>query len=222
MKKPFVLVSLVTSMLVTHGLVAPAPAQQPMRSPGAVAVIDVAYIFKYHTRLQTMTADLQRDIQNAEKDVQEKRAAMQKLSERLEEYKRGSPEFKALEEELVKRNADMTLEINIQKRNFVEQQAKMYLSVYRELSDEVKAYSEANGVQLVMRFNGDPADTNDPEEIFKDLNKSVIYYSASIDITPIILKKLNERMGPPASTPTAPPMSGQLPGATRPGIPARR
>ena len=63
---------------------------------------------------------------------------------------------------------------------------------------------------------------NDPEEIFKDLNKSVIYYSAQIDITPVILKKLNERMGPPPTS--APPggPTGQLPGAARPGIPARR
>ncbi|HEX4130980.1 MAG TPA: OmpH family outer membrane protein [Pirellulales bacterium] len=225
MKQHSVVVLLAASVLAVLGLVSSAHAQS-MRQPSPVAVIDVAYIFKYHTRLQALTADLQRDIQQAEKEVQEARQALQKLSERLEDYKRGSPEYKALEEEIVKRNADMQLKVNIQKRNFVEQQAKMYLSVYRELCDEVKAYCDSAGVNLVIRFNGDPADTNDPDEIFKDLNKTVIYYSASVDITPIILKKLNERMGPPPTSAAppgtpVPPGSGQLPSA-RPGIPARR
>jgi Skp family chaperone for outer membrane proteins len=218
----------VASMLALTSTVPQAMAQQP-RTGAPLAVIDVAYIFKYHTRLQTMGNDLQRDIAAAEKSVQDERASFQKLTERLEDYKKGSPEYKSLEEELGRRQADITLKINIQKREFIEQQAKMYSTVYKELSEEVKIYCEQNGIGLVMRFNGDPADYNDPEEIFKDLNKTVIYYNPAIDITPVILKKLNENMGraPAAavSGPQTPAGMGQVPAGAlppRPGIPPRR
>ncbi len=194
-------------------------AQQP-RPSGPVAVIDVAYVFKHHVRLQTLTNDLQRDIQAAETEVQNAKQAFESLQARMADLKKGSPEYKSLEEEMAKRQADLSIQINIQKRNFVEQQARMYSSVYKELSDVVKQHCEANGIALVMRFSGDPPDYNDPEEIFRDLNKTVIYYNTAIDITPHVLRAMNASMG--SVTPTAtPPGAGQLPGASRPGIPHR-
>ncbi|HEX3869518.1 MAG TPA: OmpH family outer membrane protein [Pirellulales bacterium] len=222
MKKSFFAATLLASMFAMSGLAQRAAAQQPPRAGHAIVVIDVAYIFKYHTRLQTMQNDLQRDIQAAEKEVQDARAAMQKLAERLDDYKKGSPEYKSLEEEIARRNSDLTLQVQVQKRNFIEQQARMFSTVYKELCEEVKVYCEASGVGLVMRFNGDPADYNDPEEIFRDMNKTVIYYNPSTDITPLILKKLNERIGSVPTQPAAGAPNGPAALPPRPGIPTRR
>jgi hypothetical protein len=57
--------------------------------------------------------------------------------------------------------------------------------------EQVKYYADKNGYLLVMRFNGDPYDENDPQALQKELNKAVLYYNKTIDITPIILDAVN-------------------------------
>ena len=96
-----------------------------------------------------------------------------------------------MEEELAKKAAELNLRVSIQKKDFLEQEAKIYYNVYQEVIDCVKYHCDTNGVSLVLRFNGDPIDRNDPQEVLKELNKSVLYYNRAIDITPIILEKLN-------------------------------
>jgi Skp family chaperone for outer membrane proteins len=191
-----------------------AVAQQPRGPMPSVAILDLTWIFKHHARFQQMTSDMRRDVEAAENTLKNERDAFQKMQARLEDFKRGTPEFKALEEDLAKKAADLNLQVNIQKKNFLEQEARMYFTVYQEVLECVKYYADSNGISLVMRFNGDPVDRSDPQEVLKELNKSVIYYNRAIDITPIILDKLN------ASRPNVPLPAQQVPSV--PQLPPRR
>ena len=192
------LATAVAGLMLASAVAREATAQQPGRPVGAIAILDLEYIFKHHARLETLKNQMQRDVQGAEQDVQKARSALQDLAKRLEEYKKGSEDFKKLEEELAKRQADITLQVNVQRRNFAEQQSKIFFGIYQQVADEVKTYCQANGIQLVMRFNGDRADPTDPDDIVRQLNKSVVYNAAEIDITPIILARIN------GSNPTPP------------------
>ncbi|HEX3655176.1 MAG TPA: OmpH family outer membrane protein [Pirellulales bacterium] len=192
MKRPNLVAALVplTSLLLPWATAALAQ-QAPHHGTPVVAILDLTYIFKNHTRFQQMSNDMRREVEAAENALKGDREAYQQLTQKLEQYKRGTPEYRALEEELAKKAAELNLQVNIQKKNFLEQEAKIYYTVYQEVIDCVKYYSDTAGVSLVLRFNGDPIDRNDPQEVLKELNKSVIYYNRSIDITPIILEKLN-------------------------------
>ena len=167
------------------------PSKCRITARRSVAILDLTYIFKNHTRFQQMSNDMRRDVEAAENALKNDREAYRKLTEKLEKYKRGTPEYRAMEEELAKRAAELNLQVNIQKKDFLEQEAKIYYTVYQEVIDCVKYYSDTSGMALVLRFNGDPIDRNDPQEVLKELNKSVIYYNRAIDITPIILEELN-------------------------------
>jgi len=192
--------------------------QAPHHGGPVVAILDLTYIFKNHTRFQQMSGDMRREVEAAENSLKSDRESYQQLTQKLEQYKRGTPEYRALEEELAKRAAELNLQVNIQKKNFLEQEAKIYYTVYQEVIDCVKYHCDTTGVSLVLRFNGDPIDRNDPQEVLKELNKSVIYYNRSIDITPVILEKLNSYQQKPAGYSNAanpnqqvPPNQQQLP-----------
>lgn len=190
-------------------------AQAP-RPSGTVAILDLTYIFKHHKRFNELTAAMRQDVERAEQALNVDRGAMEKLAEPLKGdnavYKRGSAEYKQLEDELIKRQTELQTKVTLQRRQFLEQEAKIYYTVYQEVLDHVKTYSEQNGVSLVLRFNGDPIDRNDPQEVLKELNKSVIYSHRSIDITPVILERLGSNIGPPVpGNPTS------LPGIIQPG-----
>ncbi|MBS0210811.1 MAG: OmpH family outer membrane protein [Planctomycetes bacterium] len=247
MKKFVSMATLVASVwAASQGMRAEAQQARP-----PIAVIDVTAIFKDHYRLKAMMNDLQQQIAAAEQEIQKQRQTYEALGAKMTEgqLKRGSPEYKALEEQLRKIESETSVKIAQQRRDFHEQQAKMYYSVYQEIQQEVKRYCEANGVFLVMRFLGEQPDQNDPDQLYRDLNRSVVHYHPHIDITKVVLAQLNANSPPPVAGPVTPgapgpnnlqpqgmsnygaqpgvnPGLGPNPGATRPqqpmGIPQRR
>ena len=67
---------------------------------------------------------------------------------------------------------------------------------------------------LVLKFNGDEANKDNPEEIMREMQKMVLYYNQAIDITPIILDRMKGQQ------PRRPPVPN--PAAQRPGVQPRR
>lgn len=187
----------------------PAPAQQPpqvrtapAQSPSHVAVIDMTDIFEKYSGFQSRKVALQREIDKAEGELKSMQDVMKNLAEQLKELKPGAPEFKRIEEELAKLNAQAQLKMQLQKKEFLDREAKMFYTTYQEVMDEVKVFCERNLISLVLRFTGEPVDIDDPQQVVKELNKGVVYYNQSIDITQHILRQL-ERRQPRQPTPTA-------------------
>lgn len=208
--------------LLCATLVAVAPAfhfgarEAAAQRGGEVAIIDLTYIFANHTRFKAMTEDMKQEVEAAEDDLKGQKEFLRKMADRLEEYKRGTQEYKQLEEEFVKKQAELTSQVNIQKNNFLEQEARNYYQVYQEVLEHVKDHADRNGINLVLRFNGDPIDQTDPREVIKELNKSVVYYNRAIDITPVILDEVNGGAPPPRQA--APKGADRR---SRPGVPRR-
>lgn len=197
-----------------------AAAQAPRPPQPTVAIIDMTYIFEKHPGFQARRNSLRAEVEQAEVDVKARQEEIKKLVDRLNDFNPGTPEYKQLEEEITKRDADLKVKVQLSKKDFLLHEAKMYYTVYQEISDETRMYAERNGIQLVLRFNGDQIDMNNPQEVLKELNKAVVYSHPSIDITPIIVEQIERRQGHPAATTGARPPVQQVPGA--PGAPPRR
>jgi Skp family chaperone for outer membrane proteins len=211
------LTAFVAGVSAVH-IAAPPAAAEPRTSSGQIApqlaLVDLAYIYANHVKFKAHSEDLRRDVEAAEAELKANKASLQKMADHLEEYSRNSQEFRQLEEEIAKRTAEIQVQVQKQKRDFFEQEAKMYYTVYQEIMEQVRYYADKHGVLLVMRFNGDPYDENDPQALQKELNKVVLYHNKMIDITPIILDAVNPQR------PTTPPRSTVNPGpAQRPGVP---
>ena len=182
-------------------------------SAGGVAIIDLPYILKNHGGFNQRVEELRREAEGVENDFKAKRDSVQKLMVQLDDLQRGSTDFKKLEEDITKRQANLSVEINIMKKKFQEAEAKIYYEAYQQILNEVKYYAEANRISLVLKFNGDEANKDNPEEIMREMQKMVLYYNQAIDITPVILEKMK------GQTPRA---AGANPAAQRPGVPPRR
>jgi Skp family chaperone for outer membrane proteins len=217
--KKSLLAATVVATLVTFSLVSESSAQVGgMGRPagGAVgsqgiALIDIGYIFKNHIKFKNAMDGLGKDIKVAEDTLNKEREVIQKMITRLKDYKPGTPDYKHLEEDVTQKQADFTVRAQIQKREFQEREAKVYLLTVQEINDTVKAYSDSQGLTLVMKFNGDPMDPNDRESIMRELNKPIMYYRPGIDITPVVLDQLNRGQAPLIGTKPAGPGTG--PGA---------
>jgi outer membrane protein len=196
-------------------------AQGQPNFAGGVAIIDLSYIFKNHDRFKAMTEGMRNDVLRAEEALKARRTEIETLTKRLNdlgnELRKDSPEYKQLDADLTRKKIDLSTQVSQQKKEFLEKEAKIYFSVYQEVLDEVQYFSERNRISLVMRFNGDPVTDSDPQEILKQLNKSVVYYNKGIDITPMILDSLNRRGAGAAPQGQGVPNTG-----ARPGVPLPR
>ena len=176
---------------------APGLALAQQQAIGNIAIIDLSYIFKNHNRFKAMTEAMRNGVLRAEENLKGQRTQIESLTKRLNdlgnELRKDSPEYKQLDADLTRKKIDLTTQVSQQKKDFLEKEAKIYYGVYQEVLDEVQYFCERNRISLVLRFNGDPVSDGDPQEILKQLNKQIVYNSKNIDITPHILRTLNER-----------------------------
>jgi Skp family chaperone for outer membrane proteins len=178
--------------------------------PGGVALIDLPYVLKNHAGFNHRLEELRREAEGAENALKVKRDEIQKVMVQLDDLNRGSPDFKKLEEEITKRQAGLSVDVNITKKKFQEAEAKIYYEVYQAILAEVRYYAEANRITLVLKFNGDEANKDNPDEIMREMQKMVLYYNPVIDITPIILDRMKGQQPRAAA--------GTNPAAQRPGV----
>jgi Skp family chaperone for outer membrane proteins len=161
-----------------------------------IALLDVSFIFKNHPRFKSMMDEMKADVDRAEADVNKERDTIRKLVGDLERFHKGSPDYKAMEEEIARREADLTVRVQLQRKEFLMREAKIYNNVYQEIEQEVGYYCANRGIDLVLRFNGDEVDVDKPDSVLSYINKPVVWYNKSLDITPIIRDALVNRGGP--------------------------
>ena len=176
----------------TPGAVRPIAPPPRTAGPGNIALLDVTYIFEKHPRFKATMDEMKGDVQRAEGEVKKEGETLRALMEKLAGFK-GTPDYKKMEEDIAKRDADLKLRIQLQRKEFVQREARIYLNVYREIQDEVDYYCRQNGVDMVLRFSGDPVDVDNPNSVLGFVNKPVVWYDKSRDITPIILDNLRRR-----------------------------
>jgi len=211
-RKPFLLAALATSvaLIVFVGMYASAqgPGAYPARQPATqaysgspIALVDVSYIFKEHLRFKSKMTDMAEDVKRAETNVKTRRDEVIRLAEQLRDLRAGTPDYKALEAEVAKRQADLSVAVQLQKKDFLQREAKIYYETYEEVLSAVDYFAKKNSIAMVLRFNGDPANMDDPQSVLQHINKPVVWYAQDRDITNLVLTDLN-RPGPnPSSNP---------------------
>ncbi|PHY03247.1 MAG: hypothetical protein CK530_02135 [Planctomycetaceae bacterium] len=208
--------AVVSCMHVAAFAQAPAPTQ-PLAQPTAqslaappvssagpathVAVIDVGYIFKNHTRFKLSMDKMKDEVMAAENDLKSERDRINGLVEQIKGFNAGTPEYKKLEAEVAKAQGEFNVNAQLQKKDFMDREAKVYLQVYTEIEKSVAQFAREHRIAIVHRFDGESIDNSDRNQILRGITKPIVYLESGIDITPDVLKMLN---GPAVAGAAAP------------------
>lgn len=165
----------------------------------SVAVIDVPYIFKNHIRFQQQIEDIKKDIDAYKDIVTQQQGQLRTESEKLNQYKAGTREYKDVEENIARLRVEFQLDSNKRQKDFMEREAKVYFNVYREVEAAVADFAARNRIGLVLRYSAEDMDPTKRDSIMQGINRIVIYQNR-LNITDIILETLNR--GTPASVPS--------------------
>lgn len=200
----------------------PVRPAAPAAAAGAgtsVAVIDVAFIYKNHNRFNATMLDIKNDIEQFEAYVRKKQGEFKTLGEALGTYNAGSQEYRQKEEELARLQSDLQVEVGLKRKEFLQQEARVYFRVYKEIEGEVTTFAQRNGIQLVLRFNKtDDMKEDDRASVLQGVNRAVVFQQ-SRDITDIVLAKLNAGTNPPPTTTGGAGPAGQSATKTGPVLP---
>jgi Skp family chaperone for outer membrane proteins len=194
-----------------QGPARPGPAAAPPTAAAGtnVAVIDINEVFEHHQRFKAAMEDIKNDIKNYEASVLERRKQGTALGEQLKDFQPGTPEYKEREASLAKLSADMQVEMALKKKDFMDREAKVYYTAYQEVLEQVTAFSQANRIGLVLRFNGEQIDPQERNSVLQGVNRAIVY-QRNLNITEPIIERLNRGVAPAAAV------------GARPGLPPRR
>lgn len=179
-----------------------APAAAASNVPHKVGLIDMAHVFKNYKKFEALREDLKVEISESENKAKEMQQEIATLQNTLKSLVEGSKEYAKSEQEIVKKAAEFESFRRTASREFLKKESQIYLTVYNETSEAVKKYADFYKYTLVIRFNREELDTENPQTLLQGMNRQVVYHRNEDDITTSVLDYLNRKYTPaPAAAP---------------------
>ena len=177
----------------------PVAAATATNIPHKVGLIDMAFVFKNYKKFETLREDLKVEITQSEDQAKDMQKEIVELQQKLKELKEGGAEYTKLEQLAVKKAAEFENFRRQMSREFLKKESQIYLQVYNEVSRMVEKYATHFNYTLIIRFNREDLDTENPQALLQGMNRQVVYYRANEDITTPVLESLNKRLNPAAA-----------------------
>lgn len=176
-----------------------------------VAVIDIGMVFDKHPQFQAQMQDLKKQVEDLEAFMRNEQKRMMDMRKELESYGAGSPQYKAKEEEMARLSSDLNVKMALQRKEFVEKEARVYFDTYNEVYKVIANVADSNGIGLVLRFNSEEMKAEDRGSVLNGVNRAVVF-QRNLNITKLVVEEV-ARMHPQtvSSKPGAP--TGTAPGA---------
>lgn len=211
-------VALLAGIVTTSGTAFGQGAAPVSRDvPHKVGLIDMAHIFKNYKKFEALREDLKTKIQQSEEQMKQMVGALQAKQNEMKALKEGSPEFTAAEQQLAKMTADAETYRRQMQREFLKEESQIYHTVYMEVSDAVSKWATYHKYTLVIRFNREELDTENPQNLIQGMNRQVVWHRDEDDMTTAVLDFLNKQFASQAGgAAAAAPRAATRPAATTP------
>lgn len=165
----------------------------------------MAHVFKHYKKFEALREDLKSQIGDSEGQAKAMAKSLQKLQAELKDLKEGSPEFAAKEKQFQQATLEFESFRKATQREILKEESAIYHQVYMEVSDAVKKYSTHYGYTLVLRFNREDLNPEDPQGLIQGMNRQVVFHHPEDDMTESVLEHLNAKFQKTAAAPATRP-----------------
>ncbi|MBN1589367.1 MAG: OmpH family outer membrane protein [Pirellulales bacterium] len=192
------------ALVLCFALVSVAPAQTqptnnayrtaaPSQVATPVALLDVSRVFKSHSKFKAALDMMKGDVQRVETWFKGEQDALRRSVDQLQGLRPGSPDYKQLEEQIAKRQSALKIDLQMKKKELMQQEAAIYFKVYKEIEQEAQAVAASRGFIMVLRYSGEQASIDRPDQVLSEINKPVVWFNRGLDITDEVLHRLESR-----------------------------
>jgi len=177
-------------VLLSSPVIALAVTNGPVEAPQRVALVDVARVFKAHSRFNASLEQMKKDAEMFQAMMRSEQEKIAAEAEVLKQIDPKSPEFKAKETEISKKLAELQVTQSQKGREISEKEARLYFDTYVEVTQQIANYADRNGIGLVLRFNSEPIDSANRQSVIEGVNREIVY-QVGRDITNQVIATIN-------------------------------
>lgn len=184
----------IIAAVALSAIAAPVSAQETAAAATkvSIAVVDVGHILQNHPTMKGQMEQIKTKMEAADKMMADRRDAILKQMEELRgQFNEGTPEYDAKEKQIAEQDTEFRLQLIKEKKRFEEMQAMVVYKVHTDITNLVKAASQAWGTQVVLRVNRQAMDPKKPETVQLVMSQDVIFFNPSVDLTDWVLGQLN-------------------------------
>jgi outer membrane protein len=193
-KRITTLMTLTAIALTSFSVTARAQSDSDLADlPAKIGLVDMAKIFKEYDKFNTLREELKSEMQVQLDQAQKIAANAKKVSEELALLKRGTTQYITLEQKLARLSSDFETKRKLAQANYVRREADIFAEVYTESTEIITLYAKHFKYTLILRFNSEPVNAEDPKSLATSLNKLVIYNRPSDNLTSAIISHLNKQ-----------------------------
>jgi Skp family chaperone for outer membrane proteins len=161
--------------------------------PHKIGLIDINYLFNHYEKFTMMREELKAEAEEAEKTMRSEVERLQSMQRQLKDFDSGSKEFLGKEREITELQVKLQSEQKLLQGQFLRKEAKIHQTVYQEVSDMVEKFCTSKKYTLILKFNREEMNGDDPREVQFVLQKQVVFSRPEDDITETVLKVMNNK-----------------------------
>jgi outer membrane protein len=169
------------------------PAGSESAQPHMVGLIDMAHVFKNYKKFESLRDELKVKITASEEHAKQMATSIKQLQEEMKSLKETSSDYTEKESQLASATADFEAFRRATQREILKEESAIYHIVYMEVADAVRRYSNHYGYTLVLRFNREDLNPDDPQGLIQGMNRQVVFYRLEDDMTESVLDHLNKK-----------------------------
>jgi beta-lactamase regulating signal transducer with metallopeptidase domain/Skp family chaperone for outer membrane proteins len=190
-----------------------AAASEKTSAARHVVMVDVTYLFRHCDKFLQAENALKARVTAATEDVRRQKEKIADLKRQVEAAQPGTPECAGLEKKQDALQAQLQIQVNRQKREFLREEVKIYQASWDQIDAAITRYAKQHKIDLVLRHRN-PEDVakaeaakkkaatahdrlnNEAQELQQRINVPVLYQSPAAhgdeeDITREVLAVLN-------------------------------
>lgn len=190
----------VAALALTLAAASPAMAQQTGAAPAKdaaarIGLIDMAKVFQQYDKFKDLTEGLNAEAKARAEDRKKIADEAKKIADEIKAFKPGTPQYIELEARFAQLQSQFAAQEKLDGVNYNRKQADVFEKTYVEVTNVVGIYAKHFGFTMIIRFNSEPLDTENPQKLASGLNKLVVFHRPQDDITDAVVEYLNRQYG---------------------------
>jgi Skp family chaperone for outer membrane proteins len=158
-----------------------------------VGVVDLKLVSENFDKWKRLAGQLDSETEKSNQKLAEMGKEIEKLQEMEKQFKPGSDKHKEIQIALSTKDIEMKSFLHTEQNRLKEIAEKLGGELLNNIEAVIKQYGRKEGYTLIIKKEEMPVQNQDWMQLRNYVSrKSVMYYSADIDLTNKIVKELNE------------------------------
>lgn len=180
----------VVAVSISHTVAQPAPRSD---GPSRVAVCDITEIFAEYQRAKDLTEELSQKRNKFEAENTRRQKHLEALSEELGGYQPGSDKYNEVQDNLRRGIVEREVWARMEQQTILGEHLRLTKEMYEEIKTAIGEVAKQQNIDIVIQETDQPIEAQNAQQLIAQIHqRQVLYNAPTIDITEMVLLKVNE------------------------------